>query len=920
MNTTDNLEHALLYSIGVNLPAHRVGQLDRVLVLASPINDINLHAWDLNRVQRFLQLDIGIRVELCTKCLRSKQEKSITFIMERMFITDCVKFLCKEARIDETPTEDGGFVVYNVPHKCFYTTPPTDKAPPPPPPPLDETLPPPYSENVPPPIMPKGMPAVEHDYDVAEYVETALPSRSTLPSKRSSVINAKPSFFKKSDITTSAPSLHSNPASGTNPDPPKKPLRPIFQFPDEVWEDYSSGSGSGGKPPPIRSSSFTESLFLADGILTQTTTTTQTFPDLPPRTIPRKNHGTSIPATTHLYANFQPHLFNNSAGKYSTETPYQISSRIIITDNGDVQYERNVLGNTPVKMTGGLHFRKTVPLPPRSSKADRKTGLMGSSSSIKTEGVVSDFRTEADVHNGSISISTTLTSATKSDQRTSSDSPRPPNQVWDHYSTTTEPLVMNSPPHASNSSTSNGGKAGTELDSKKADGTNSSLVTTVFSTKVTPQFPPTPTSPDFSKRKLHGSRPLPPLLSRTSSYSKGSVTSKDRGQKRPSFAHSTSYASQTSVDSYEDDCYVIVRPLTRSLKSPTPSSPEISPSYVQEEELLQCIAERSKYNPTSVVTKDNKDGSDEVFEDSNSRGSQLSLADAGDVIRQDWIASLDALRLERKVSASEPQLEVAEDRIDLEEVALTEYKKTLRCSKFLSGSDYVDDIMLLTSNSSPATPPRLSTQLEHEGLRWQTDSSSSSEMEGAFNEGMTSSPERTNHTHLAGSHGEYAESASPGGGVADQLGDNNTSRGVRRIKKPTIRPRKKNISMVVVSDSSSTPKATGSTPGRQSYSSSRKFLESEEQENIHYRDYVENSVPLPGKHRPIPVPRKTNTLGVKLSAAASMVTMGIGHMSSSEGDLLDAVFKDSLSPGEWSGGRSLHHKFYSSTEIYSQYV
>ena len=47
------LEHALLYSIGVNLPAHRVGQLDRILVLASPINDINIHAWDLNRVKLF---------------------------------------------------------------------------------------------------------------------------------------------------------------------------------------------------------------------------------------------------------------------------------------------------------------------------------------------------------------------------------------------------------------------------------------------------------------------------------------------------------------------------------------------------------------------------------------------------------------------------------------------------------------------------------------------------------------------------------------------------------------------------------------------------------------------------------------------------------------------------------------------------
>lgn len=327
VNSGEKLVHALLYSITVDLPAHRVGQLDSVIVLASPINDINLHAWDLNRVQRFLRLDIGIRVELCTKCLRQNQEASITFIMEKMFIKDCIEFLCRRAHIYEGPVTENSFLVYNVSHQCFYNTPPDDKAPP---------LPPPYSESTPPPTTPTSPP--EHDYDMAEFVE------------------APPS----------APPLPEDPSVAMSHLLPQKPTRPVFQFPDGVWGDYSSGSGPSSSknqppsPPPAVTGSGVESEWGAY--------TSEDLAHLPPRTIPRRNHATSIPAV-HPYSNVvQPQIFdNNSARNFSLETPYQINSRIIFSDNGDVQYERNILGNVPnphPPANTALLFMRSIPLPP----------------------------------------------------------------------------------------------------------------------------------------------------------------------------------------------------------------------------------------------------------------------------------------------------------------------------------------------------------------------------------------------------------------------------------------------------------------------------------------------------------------------------------------------------------------------------
>ena len=113
------LDHALFYCIGVNLPTHHIGQLDRVLVVASPINDVNLHAWNLNRVKRFLVIEAGIQMELCGNCM-GHRKNTVTFLISPEFINDCVQFLVREAKLSEEPQQifKGGPLLYSLSHNC----------------------------------------------------------------------------------------------------------------------------------------------------------------------------------------------------------------------------------------------------------------------------------------------------------------------------------------------------------------------------------------------------------------------------------------------------------------------------------------------------------------------------------------------------------------------------------------------------------------------------------------------------------------------------------------------------------------------------------------------------------------------------------------------------------------------------------
>ena len=104
---------------------------------------------------------------------------------------------------------------------------------------------------------------------------------------------------------------------------------------------------------------------------------------IPPRNIARKNFESAIPAVALPYTNFQPHMFQQSSSSF--DSPYQISSRIIITNSGELQFERNILGNKSSQFHGGFHFKQDIPLPPRSSTSPRQRQLpKRTSSSPKT--------------------------------------------------------------------------------------------------------------------------------------------------------------------------------------------------------------------------------------------------------------------------------------------------------------------------------------------------------------------------------------------------------------------------------------------------------------------------------------------------------------------------------------------------------
>ena len=359
----------MLYSISVNLPAHRAGQLDRVIVVASPVNDINLYAWDLNRVKRFIELDIGIRMEPCHSCYRGRS-MNITFILEKQFVKDCIEFLCRETQISNPPSVENGLFIYSIDHKCTYREKDEalkeDGAPPIPPRP-------PLKEEEAPPIPPRP-PLKEEEYPPIP----PRPSKHTGGASKSDDSEFHVSINNSNDVSTDD-HRRSRCFTTTSVDVTfncnqSNSFRPALPIPEQ-WDDYT-GSES------CTAGTEMESLFLADGALSKPKDSTheQNSEFLPPRTIPRKDHETSIPAADQPYYNFQPHLFNHHGNK-CFEAPYQISSRIIIKDSGEVQFERNIMGNRPPKRHGGFHFKQQIPIPPRGIRANsdlkRNSGSTG---------------------------------------------------------------------------------------------------------------------------------------------------------------------------------------------------------------------------------------------------------------------------------------------------------------------------------------------------------------------------------------------------------------------------------------------------------------------------------------------------------------------------------------------------------------
>lgn len=843
-----------------------MGQLDRVLVLASPINDINLHAWDLNRLQRFLRLDIGIRLELCTKCVRNSNEASITFIMERMFVKDCIKFLCREARINDAPYNENGFLVYNVPHQCFYINPPSDKAPPPP-----------YSDGSS-PITPDS--ALDHDYDIAEFIEAS-------------------NFI---------PQIHED---GPSNKERRKPRSPVFQFPDEVWGDYSSGSGPA---PAKKQPQFTESVTLSEVPVVEDSNSD--LADLPPRTIPRQNHMTSVPAT-----HSQSHLFSMTEGNYSLEAPYQINSRIIFTESGEVQYERNILGNVPHPQTdAALLLRKSFPLPPRKIVREDRGG---EGSGVRGEGVASEKGNVVTEDKRDETIGEITRSVGRgergSDNVESFETPSIETESNLDISTRDGPIhtaVITSQPHPP-------GHTHQALSGDQSENA-SSLVTTLFSTQTPPtSHGTTPPYPSIAARRTLAVAP-PPLISRTSSDSRGYL-SRDRGQRRASFV---SQSQSPAADNDEDNCYVLVAPQSVSRRtSSSSSSPDysLSPSYIRESQLLAM--EQNQVGSTSAPNEEKS--YNDVFEE-GSNTSPISLADAGDIVRQDWIYSLQQLRLSQERPASESLLPLS-DTMDLDEVAFLEYRKNRR-SGCLSCGDYVDERAFMVSPHS-----------RYGGTHWRMGSSSEDEEEelsllADFDGQRISLPFGTSRslpqqytrpaTHAAPCATEEPH-PHPDSAVAEKRQkDRDSDKSYHRprsqhiSKKPAIHPRRKagNASSVVEFNSKASAQFQSNVSTESNQLSPGTSNRGQHQPSItRYStgmDYIQSSIPMSTQQKPVPAPRAAHVIGVKSSAQASMVTLSVKQWSSSESDLLDAVLNESEATGSgpyWD--QALSHKFHSSSEL-----
>ena len=299
-------------------------------------------------------------MELCHSCYRGRS-MTTTFIMEKQFVKDCVAFLCKEAQITDPPIVENGLFIYTIAHHKCSTSSVQDKAD------VSIEVDEASKEDDPPPIPPR--PPRKSSNEALSLSSKSMDSAVHVCINNSNDMTTADDNRRSRCFTTTSVDVTFNREQTSQP----KPVKPAIPIP-EYWDDYT-GSDS------CTSGTGMESLFMTDGSLTTTETTpdppkeTKSNPTaLPPRTIPRKDHESSIPAVKQPYYNYQPHLFNHRENK-CFDAPYQISSRIIIKDSGEVQFERNIMGNQPPKRHGGFHFKQQIPIPPRGLRAD--TDLRG---------------------------------------------------------------------------------------------------------------------------------------------------------------------------------------------------------------------------------------------------------------------------------------------------------------------------------------------------------------------------------------------------------------------------------------------------------------------------------------------------------------------------------------------------------------
>lgn len=287
-------------------------------------------------------------MDICSSCTRGGNER-VTFIMEKCFISDCVDYLLNEANISSQPKLENGLLIYSMSHQCGFIQPPNTPAPKPP-----ASLPP---ASLPPPYYPRNKDrSVTFAPQNEDHSMTFAPQNNgwslSLPRNQGGHLDGSVEHENSMYV-------------------PMKLRAKTLERLEPAYPRHLRNMSVDSRSSSVSETSTTESLFLADGSLSITTHSKRGVADpwkyLPPRNIPRLNYESSIPALAQPYLKYQPHMYQQGMKRF--ETPYQVSSRIIITDSGEVQFERNVMGNVPTSDHTGFVFKKQLPLPPRGLRA-----------------------------------------------------------------------------------------------------------------------------------------------------------------------------------------------------------------------------------------------------------------------------------------------------------------------------------------------------------------------------------------------------------------------------------------------------------------------------------------------------------------------------------------------------------------------
>lgn len=798
----------------------------------------------------------------------------------------------QDAKMDEN-----GFLVYTLPHQCSYAM----GIPPPPPttegtsdtPPVLPLAPPPYNESTPPIVPPKSL--ASHQYDeLSEDIMEGLVHSSRPP----------------------AP-------------PPKmaKKIPPLLQFLDGDWDDDSSGSGPAANSESysnaqnigshsgsdIRNSEFNSSLAVARTTPTSSgpagVAQTTSPANIPPRTIPRPDHHMPTTASSHTYMNIQQHSTVGSVisdGSSDLSPSYKVSSRIIINDDGDIQYVGNISKNSsgdevdndydddnsdddddtvPADRNGGLHLKKK-PLPPPPK------GILGSKVNSKSPAKINTRRV----------LLNDITGTSTPDIATLEQS---------LPTFTCPPLYCNDADDRSFYSI------------LEADGEWRAYAPTRAMS-----FKATPSSNITSSLKGYLDIAFPLDKSKSLSDSNLSVSSRSVSRSHERRKRASHYFSKTrrknsaSCSDSEDDTYVIVTPHSTRFPSlfnvpsaTTDHTPQPLPEGVEDScgsgrsQLMFCwedidddyqhmtaVNRRDMKLPTSEsdsrgpAANREVDDDDEKMKDlrqadveemagtfeelklADGRRQEdivptaepcLSLRDAGTVVRKDWLTSRGEVK-ERKFSGDTPlcHLATGNGAVKITEVALLEHQQR---------TTFMSSRLHTTINSDKH-------QHHHHDLSTFTTSNkhklSSAKSLSNISDSSSPRPDFNYPSRLPERYKKSQDMPSGAPSTATEItatdsNVNKSPKGEKRLKKPTIIPRKKTSLQQQESRtrSRSTLKRSHTTVGTQC---------SVSQVDTSDTDYVQSSIPVPVK--PIPAPRNTRE---KTSAVASMVTMGLG-MSSPE--------------------------------------